>query len=166
MPTGFLELSQQSDDKIIDHLVDLRGDLHHHALPNKTGNWHPDKQDRFRADALFLSSLLQKISMDEIFPILYSEDRSAELMRVARENHAMTSVYIHPEAINESGTKTPLLPMRIELPSSRLTTDTIRAADLEFRKRAPAIYPGAEISEYKITSENGEVIYARYSRQL
>jgi hypothetical protein len=166
IPTGFLELSLQSDEKIIDHLVDLRGDLHHHALPKKTGNWHPNKQDRFRGNALFLSLLVNKISMDEILPILYSTARSEDLMRVARENNAVTFLRVHPDAIDESGCKATLTPMRIELPSSRLTTESIRAADREFRRRAPGLYPGAKISEYQITSDNGEVVYTRYSRKL
>jgi hypothetical protein len=166
LPNGFSELLQQSDEELIGRFVDLRGNLHHHALPRKIGSWHPEKQDQFRADALFLSSVVHKVAIDEIFPILYSNDRSLELMRVARENQATISLSVHPVAIDQSGKKRSLPPMTIELPSTKLSLDLIQAVDAEFHKRARSSYPGAEISEYKITPEHGEEVYARYSRIL
>ena len=46
--------------EIIDHIVQLRGSLHHHSLKNKN-RWHPDGHRRFGVDALVLHRICGNI---------------------------------------------------------------------------------------------------------
>ncbi|NOX65054.1 MAG: hypothetical protein GXO85_04460 [Chlorobi bacterium] len=43
----------KSPENIIDQIIELRGFLHHHTSKRK-GIWHPENQDKYKLDALFI----------------------------------------------------------------------------------------------------------------
>ncbi|MFX1492065.1 MAG: hypothetical protein ACFFBU_07375 [Promethearchaeota archaeon] len=60
-------------EKIIGHIVDLRGFLHHHSLGRKD-IWHPEKQDEYQVDALFLQNLCFKIAFTLSEPLIFKKE--------------------------------------------------------------------------------------------
>lgn len=42
-------------EAVVDHIVELRGKLHHHSA--KRASWHPAKEERYRIDAFFLQAV-------------------------------------------------------------------------------------------------------------
>lgn len=54
---------EKSPSDIVDHLVRLRGFLHHHA-PRHPKAWHPEGHSRYRIDALLLQEVAYHICFD------------------------------------------------------------------------------------------------------
>jgi hypothetical protein len=81
------DLLKLSDPKLVEHLVDTRGRLHHHALPRRKGSWHPDKHVEFQAEALFLSFLAAQSLNASAYPS-YSMRRSTNRLRKRRGKKA------------------------------------------------------------------------------
>jgi hypothetical protein len=55
---------------VIEHLVELRGFLHHHSIKNKKA-WNPSKQSDFKGDALFWQSVCHEAAIKSCTEILY-----------------------------------------------------------------------------------------------
>jgi hypothetical protein len=62
----------KSPEAVINHLVRLRGELHHHTS-RKSGVWHPTDHVRFGADAYFLQHLCLGIAFAVANPTLFAE---------------------------------------------------------------------------------------------
>jgi hypothetical protein len=67
----------KTTDEIIDHIVNLRGYLHHHSAKRKDG-WHPEDHGRFELDALLLHNIAYRIAMDTVIPCIYQEKTTAK----------------------------------------------------------------------------------------
>jgi len=63
----------KSPEDVIGHIVDLRGFLHHHSLKRKD-IWHPEKQDEYQVDALFLQNLCFKIAFALAEPLIFKKE--------------------------------------------------------------------------------------------
>jgi len=64
-------------DDIIDHIVELRGYLHHHSANRKNG-WHPDDHYRFKLDAMLLHRIGYRIATDTVLLRLFQEKTTAK----------------------------------------------------------------------------------------
>lgn len=47
-------------DEALNHLVDLRGQLHH-QIPKRRDNWRPEDQSKYELDTLFLQAVCHKV---------------------------------------------------------------------------------------------------------
>ncbi len=72
----------KSKDEIIEHIVDLRGELHHHTLKKKD-IWHPAKQRYFKVDALTLLNICYHIASTRIIDVLFKQERIEEFLKTA-----------------------------------------------------------------------------------
>lgn len=55
--------AQKDPMDIFDHLVKVRGELHHHTAQRR-GIWHPGEQAAYRADAMFLGRTAHRVCLD------------------------------------------------------------------------------------------------------
>jgi hypothetical protein len=71
--------AMKTKPEIIEHLVDLRGFLHHHSIKNKR-SWNPGQQSDYKADALFWESVCHAAAMRYCTDILF---RPEEIQKFA-----------------------------------------------------------------------------------
>ncbi len=160
---AYRSILSMGPDGIIDHLVTLRGNLHHHALSRKPQVWHPEEPERFRVDTLILHSIVHQIAFSRTMKCLYGPSMERQLMESAEQNNAVTTLEIHPVGLGPNGVRLYLNPMACRLPTTRPSTLAVLNADAEFRERMSELYPNQDIVSYEITSENGETIFAAYN---
>ncbi len=67
------KFKNKTAEEIIEHMVKLRGYLHHHSAKRRDA-WHPDDHGRFELDALLLHNIAYRIAMDTVIPLLYQEN--------------------------------------------------------------------------------------------
>lgn len=70
----------RNEKEIIEHVLELRGFLHHHNLNRKT-IWHPANQREFKVDALTLLRLCHHVLSKKIFEILFQKHRIDEFLK-------------------------------------------------------------------------------------
>jgi len=61
--------------KIVTHIVDLRGFLHHQSIKRKS-NWNPNNNTEFRVDAEFLGTVCLLAMSEIIFKTIFKKKRS------------------------------------------------------------------------------------------
>ncbi len=71
----------KSPENIIDQIIELRGFLHHHTSKRK-GIWHPENQDKYKLDALFI----QLISYNVAFRLSEACVFDEEVIRTYQSN--------------------------------------------------------------------------------
>lgn len=59
----FEKYGYMNSEEIIEHIVDLRGFLHHHSLKRKD-IWHPEEHKKYKLDALLLQSIAFNVGME------------------------------------------------------------------------------------------------------
>lgn len=69
-----------SVEKIIEHIVELRGFLHHHTAKRKD-TWHPEDHKRYESEALLLRSIACSIALDTSLSYLYKQHVMEEYAR-------------------------------------------------------------------------------------
>jgi hypothetical protein len=69
--------------EVTDHLVELRGFLHHHTA-KWADIWHPDDHEKYQVDAHVAGLTCGRLIQDAVFPLVYS-DEGAERARSAME---------------------------------------------------------------------------------
>jgi hypothetical protein len=67
------KIASKSIEEIIAYIVDLRGFLHHHTVKNRR-IWHPDNQNEYKTEALFLLSLCFNVAMKIFCDLVQSEE--------------------------------------------------------------------------------------------
>jgi hypothetical protein len=82
-----LAYATKTSSEIIKHLVQLRGNLHHHTS-RKSGIWHPADHVRFGADAYFLQQLCLDIAFAIASPTLFNAETARDYQI---QEHASTS---------------------------------------------------------------------------
>jgi hypothetical protein len=70
----------KTKEEIIEHIVDLRGFLHHHTLKKKD-IWHPSKQRTFKVDALTLLKICHHIALKRTISVLFKQERVEEFLK-------------------------------------------------------------------------------------
>jgi len=68
---------KKTNEQIVEHLIDVRGFLHHHTLSRK-GIWHPAMQRKYEVDAVVLLSLCHHILSTKVIGVLFKENRMKE----------------------------------------------------------------------------------------
>lgn len=66
---------------VVDHLVKLRGQLHHHSLKHPR-RWHPDDQFPFKVDALFLQRICETVCLRLAIGHVVTEDVAHRLRSI------------------------------------------------------------------------------------
>ncbi len=136
---NLLSLLALGDRELITQLVDTRGNLHHHTL-RRPGIWHPEKPERFEAEALILQSIAHSIAMEEVFSLIYSQEQDDAFMGGVREVGAMFK--LEANITTQAGKPQSL---NIHIPGKRPHYDMVVRADDEVRNmletRRPASYP-------------------------
>lgn len=153
-----------SDTDLIGHLVDLRGTLHHHALPRE-GIWHPDKPGEFREEAFILQDLVHEIAMGEMMPIFFSAECARDVMQYAERAGAILSLRIESIAI-VNGVEKAMESVRFRIPGKSVNKEIVNSIDLKLRKTFPGGTHDAELKEYRIMSDDHVHCYAVYKRPL
>ena len=62
-----------SVDDIIEHIVDLRGFLHHHT-PKRKNAWHPEEHKRYESAANLLGAIAFSVAMRRVIGYLYRSE--------------------------------------------------------------------------------------------
>jgi hypothetical protein len=71
--------------EILNHIVELRGFLHHHNV-SRPGIWHPDDHQEFKADAFFMQALCHQIAFRISSSIVLSPQITAEYHQTQSAN--------------------------------------------------------------------------------
>jgi hypothetical protein len=156
------DLLALSDDALLAHLVDVRGNLHHHAL-RRPGIWHPDKPDEFQAEVLILQQLAHEIAMSEMMPILFSEDRDHELLNYAESAGATLNIGVEL-IFYDNGVEHKAHPINFRVPGKRISKEIVNHINYELRSRFLEGFEDGQLRELKITSKDGANVYGVYRR--
>ncbi|MHC6157006.1 hypothetical protein ACVSQB_35215 [Bradyrhizobium elkanii] len=134
-----LSLLALGDAELIAHLVDTRGTLHHHAL-RRPGIWHPEKPERFEAEAEILQSIAHSIGLEEAMSLIYSPEQDAAFMGNVRKADAMFK--LEANITTHAGT---VRHLNINIPGKRPHYDMVLRADDEIRNlieaQRPVVFP-------------------------
>jgi hypothetical protein len=155
------ELLKLSDEALIDHLVETRGKLHHHALPRKKGSWHPEKHDEFEAEALFLSFVAYIVSQRQNLPILFDDAITEQMKDGAKQEGAEYTYLVEAEGGGDRYGLNGLPTLRIALPS-RWPSHMALATLEEGLRREGAPYDLMAVRAYTVKSSDGSQVFARY----
>lgn len=68
---------EETKEKILEHIIDIRGFLHHHTLKRKD-IWHPATQKDYEVDAEVLLAICHYILSKKVVDVLFKEDRLNE----------------------------------------------------------------------------------------
>jgi hypothetical protein len=69
---------EAGEDAVLDHIVDLRGRLHHHSARRKGQSWHPSLEREYRVDAGFFHHMAFSICFDLAKGIVFSDSTVAQ----------------------------------------------------------------------------------------
>jgi hypothetical protein len=148
--------------QLVEHLVDLRGELHHHSL-RKPGVWHPDKAHLFQEEALLLMQIVHHIAMAHSHNVIFDSQRNSDLMKSARAAGMLTSLQVEVTALIKGNTAT-LPPIRFHIPTSKPNRAAINTVHHEFRRRFRGT-PEGELLKYKMVSDDGRRVFAVWERK-
>lgn len=151
-----------TEEELIEHIVKLRGNLHHHALP-RAGAWHPEKAEEFKEDTLLLQHLVHDIAIAEVWPLIFADEQREQIMQNAREAGAIVKVRVEPIGLID-GEAQDLESLVFQVPGYRVTRNIIDRVNQEFRGMYPGGIRDTEILGYKIVSEDRAQVYATYDR--
>jgi hypothetical protein len=156
------KLLGMTDEQLLHHLVDLRGDLHHHAL-GRPGIWHPDKADRFNEEAILLQQIVHCIAMANAMAVLFAPGQGEVILHSAREAGAITIVRIEASGVI-NGVKQQLKPILITVPSKRIDREALDAVHRLFREQFKGGPRNVQLLEYKLMAEDASQIHAAWHR--
>jgi hypothetical protein len=155
------ELLRLSDDALIDLLVETRGKLHHHALPRRTGSWHPEKHDEFESEALFLSFLAHVVSQRQNVPLLFGEAVTMQMMEGAKREGAEYMYLVEAEGGDDRYGLNGIPMLRISLPSRSPSHKSLATIE-EGIRRENAAYDLMAVRSYAVKSTDGSQVFASY----
>jgi len=156
------KLLGMTDEQLLYHLVDLRGNLHHHAL-GRPGIWHPDKADRFHEEAILLQQIVHSIAMADAMAVLFAPEQGEVILRSARDAGAITIVRVEASGLI-NGVKQQLKPISICVPSRRIDREVLDAVHRRFREQFRGGPKNVQVLEYKLMSEDASRVYAVWHR--
>ncbi|HZZ93034.1 MAG TPA: hypothetical protein VFE23_10750 [Usitatibacter sp.] len=149
-----------SNQQILERLVDVRGELHHHAL-RRPGVWHPDKPSAYREEAIMLGDIVHKIARDQAFALMFDARRDEALMSSAAGAGALTRIRIAAFELTPHGERE-LPPVTVTLPAVAISTAAVDATNRLLRDKYANT--NVEIVRYELRSEDGETVYASWRR--
>jgi hypothetical protein len=149
-----------NDDALIDHLVDTRGDLHHHAL-RRPGVWHPNRPKEFLGEAFILQRITHEISMARAMEIIFSPESDMLLLSNARSSGAIQKIRIDA-TINLGEKELTITPLIYSIPGRRVTREIINKINSDIHQNRYIKIEGHTPTALKFMSEDGTKIYAEY----
>jgi len=72
---------KKTNEDIIDHIVELRGFLHHHTS-SRLDIWHPAQQRQYKHDAYFLLEMCHHILMDMAIKVMFKNEITDEIKTI------------------------------------------------------------------------------------
>ncbi len=156
------KLLGMTDEQLVHHLVDLRGNLHHHAL-GRPGIWHPDKADLFHEEAVFLQHIVHSIALADAMALLFAPERNEDLLHSAQEAGAITKVRIEASGLIH-GVRRTLRPFLISVPYRHIDRAAIDAVHRLFREQFRGGPNNVQVLDYRLVSEDGSQVYAVWQR--
>lgn len=81
-------------EEIVSHLVDLRGQLHHHTS-RKKGVWHPMDHVRFGADAYFLQHVCFGIAFSALEATMFNDETASNFQRQQHQHARSGTLKVH-----------------------------------------------------------------------
>lgn len=151
-----------TDQALVDHLVDVRGQLHHHAL-RRPGVWHPGKQQAYREEVLLLADMVHEIARRHSLSVMFDAIRDEGLMSAARAAGAISSVRIVAFA-HVDGREQELPSVVVEVPTLEISAAATDSTHRLFRE----LYEntGEEVARYELRSYDGTKVYATWRRAI
>ncbi|WP_159717768.1 hypothetical protein [Geminicoccus flavidas] len=153
-------LINMTDEDLLDHLVDVRGSLHHHSL-RKPGVWHPDRQHEFEAETRLLHTLVSALAMGDILPLLYTEEVTDAMMETAVEADAVVQIL---GEIVLTGVAEPVTVLLRGL-GTAVTNEAIDQAHQKLRNIIEQRQMVQTVKMIRILSADRNQVYAVYERQ-
>ncbi|MES1973347.1 MAG: hypothetical protein V4472_12890 [Pseudomonadota bacterium] len=155
-----VQFLSRSDDEIIDELVKLRGNLHHHAARGPH-TWHPDKGTAYRVPA----HCLHDIALACAHLIVDAEelDLDADFLAAAEAAGAVTVLRFEAKGLFVSRGAM-RLSLDIRTPGTVIDRGMIISADRAFRRAIQKQVEDARLDKYTITHVESGRLYGRYQR--
>lgn len=157
-------LLAMNDADLIDHLVNTRGNLHHHA-PRKPGAWHPDKPNRFRSEANILLQITHGIAMETVLSILFTQEQDVALFTSAERASAVIDLRVEIKGTSQGEPQT-IQPLTLRFPGKRVHRPMIEVAFQQTRRIIQNHLPHIEVNDFQIMRPDGGQIYAKYQRSI
>ena len=155
-------LLAMSDADLIDHLVNTRGNLHHHA-PRKPGAWHPDKPNKFRSEANVLFQITHEIATGTVLPILFTQEQDTALFTSAERANAVVDLRVEIKGTSQGEPQT-IQPLTLRFPGKRVHRPMIEVAFQQTRRIIQDHLSHIEVTDFQIVHPDGKQIYAKYQR--
>lgn len=155
------QLLNLSDEALVEHLVETRGKLHHHALHRKKGSWHPEKHAEFEAEALFLSFLAYVVSQRQNLPILFDDAVTEQMKEGAKKEGAEYTYLADAEGGSDRYGLNGLPRLRIAVPGRSPSHKALVTIE-EGLRREGAPYDLMAIRAYAVKSTDGSQVFAHY----
>ena len=157
-------LLAKNDVDLISHLVDVRGNLHHHALKRK-GVWHPDRSHEYEGEAAILQEITHTISMNATLSAIYSPSADQDFRRSLEKADTFVKLEAHVTIVTKGSTlKSEVFPVKIA--GTRATPALVNFAYRKVREAVHSMHNGATLSACRITSNDGTKNHAMYSTHL
>lgn len=153
-----------SDEALINHLVDTRGNLHHHAQRRKE-IWHPDKSEAVIAEASALELIVHEIAITAALNTMYAADKNTRLFDSARADGATTNVKIVGYGFKRDGSRVDLIPILATMAGRIIDRIKLQNMHHQFRASRRLSTDEVEIAEYSIRSEDETQIFALWRRE-
>ncbi len=152
-------LLAKSDAELLGYLVDLRGTLHHHAMPKKD-RWHPEKHDAYEAEATILFKLASLVAQQKNIPLLFSDALTDRMLEGAKSEGAEFGYLIEAQGKDPMGHERQTS-ATIMYPSKAPSYITLQAIEDDVRGTAQP-FECADIREYVVKSADGGEVFAYY----
>jgi hypothetical protein len=154
-------LLEMDDDKILEHLVETRGRLHHHAPKGPASTWHPTRQQELEAEAKLLLHLASSLAMARNVPQLYNEATTSILEQIATKEGVAYQFSIHTVGGADRYGRNGLPDMAITLPVLRPSHPALKSLDEWLRQETSPLHLKA-VRSYEVRSTDGQTLFARY----
>jgi hypothetical protein len=158
--TVFLD---RDDAEILQELVALRGNLHHHAYRHPA-TWHPDKTHPFRVASHVLHDLAIAVADGLFADKVLSDDHWEMLLRSAEAAGAIVTLRVDAKGIFKKANAM-TASLKVRLPGRTVTRRLVESADRAFRAWVVDQGQDATVFEYAITNERDGRVYGRYKRE-
>jgi hypothetical protein len=158
---GMKSLIAKTDTEIIDHLVDTRGMLHHHAPRRKKGAWHPEKHDQFEAEALILSYLTYAVAQRHNIPIMYDDKISQMMLDGAKAEGAIYTYKVEFEGGSDRYGLNGLSNLNMNFTCCAPSHKGLASLNEKLREEG-APYDLAAVRSYSVKSADGNETFAIY----
>jgi hypothetical protein len=161
---GIKSLLAKSDAELIDHLVDLRGMLHHHAMPRRKGRWHPEKHDAYEAEATVLFKLASIVAQHQNIPVLFSDSVTKAMYEGAKREGADFVYLVEAKGFGSQSGKREAR-VEVHAPGKKASYLGLQTIEDKLRKLSKPL--GFEdVREYTIKSADGSELFATYKNHL